>query len=145
MNTLRISPTARGTLVEALHKLVDASGLVITVRGTGGSGDVKHAITRVAPRLAESAEVHANGLIVSEMAHYRMLWGVVRSPAGSLAVLAPTSLYETQPVSEWSHDFRVDVLDPVLGLSAQGYSTGSGGNGAVSEPAFAEAFANAYI
>ncbi|OKJ95673.1 hypothetical protein [Amycolatopsis sp. CB00013] len=144
MTTLSISPAARGTLVEALHKLVDASGLVITVQGTERIGDIKSAIARVAPRLVEKVEVRANGLIVSEMAQYRVIWGVVQSPGGSLAVLTPHSLYENQKVSDWSSFFRVEVLDPIVGLASQGYSTGSGGNGTVSEPAFADAFANAY-
>ncbi len=145
MTTLHISPSARGTLVETLHKLVDASGLVITVQGSTGVEDVKSAIARVAPRLVDKAEVHANGLIVSEMAQFRVIWGVVESPDGSLAVLTPHSLYEGQEVSDWSGHFRVEVLDPVIGLSSQGYSTGGGGNGTVTEPAFAKAFANAYV
>ncbi|MGW4215224.1 hypothetical protein ACWEIJ_45135 [Lentzea sp. NPDC004789] len=145
MTTLRISPTARGTLVETLYKLVDASGLVITVQGFKGVEDVKRAIAQVAPRLVEKAEIHANGLIVSEMAQYRVIWGVVESPGGGLAVLTPHSLYENQEISDWIRNFRLEVLDPIIGLSGQGYSTGGGGNGTVTEPDFAEAFANAYV
>lgn len=144
MFALEVSPRAKGTVVETLHNLVNVSGLVITVQGSGSVDDLIRAILRVAPRLSEDHEVLANGLITSQVGAYRVIWSAVRFPGGSLAVLVPASSFEGQDVGTWTGHFMREVLDPVYSLSSLGYWTGGGGRGTVIERAFAEAFKNAY-
>ncbi|MBZ9596719.1 MULTISPECIES: hypothetical protein [Streptomyces] len=144
MYDLVLSPHARGTAVETLHRLVEAAGLVTTVQTSIGLNETIGAIVEVAPRLSEDHEVRADGLIVSRVGMYRIVWGVVRHPAGSLAILTPMPGYEGQP-SDWTGHYMREVLDPVLALSGRGHRTGGGGNGSVTDPEFARAFQNAYL
>ncbi|MGW0839069.1 hypothetical protein ACWD26_02715 [Streptomyces sp. NPDC002787] len=141
---LTLSPPARGTVIESLHGLVGASGLVTTVQTTVGLNDTIGAIIEAAPRLPEDHEVKANGLIVSRVGMYRIVWGVVSHPDGSLAVLTPMPAYEGQP-SDWIRHYMREVLDPVMALSGRGHRTGGGGNGTVTDPEFARAFREAYV
>jgi hypothetical protein len=141
---LMLSPHARGTAVETLHGLVGASGLVTTVQTSVGLDDTIGAIIEAAPRLSEDHEVMSNGLIVSRVGMYRIVWGVVSHPNGSLAVLTPMPAYEGQP-SDWIRHYMSEVLDPVMALSGRGHRTGGGGNGSVTDPEFARAFGEAYV
>lgn len=145
MFSLLIGPQAQGTPVETLQKLVDATGLVITVQSRNSLGETAQAIVDVAPRLSEHHEVRPDGLIMSHVGMYRIFWGVVMYPGGSLAILVPLHGHEGQNPSDWVSHFRDEVLDPVTGLSRSGYSTGGGGNGYVDDHDFAEAFLQAHI
>ncbi|MEU1348813.1 hypothetical protein [Streptomyces sp. NPDC005776] len=145
MFSLAIDANAHGTRVESLYRLVDASGLVVTVHGSGDQSETARAIHEAAPRLSDDHEVRANGMILSTMAQYRMFWGVVGYPGGSLAILTPMSLYEAQDRHDWIRHFMHDVLDPVNALAGRGYRVGGGGNGTVSDSDFAQAFARAYV
>lgn len=145
MFRLSVGPQAQGTPAETLQKLVDAAGLVITVQGRSGLGETVEAIIGAAPRLSEDHEVRPDGLIMSRVGMYRVFWGVVSYPAGSLAVLLPLPGHDGQDSSDWAGHFRREVLDPVLALSQRGYSTGGGGNGHVDNREFAEAFRHAYV
>ncbi|QYX80539.1 hypothetical protein [Streptomyces akebiae] len=144
MYDLTLSTHARGTVIESLHGLVGASGLVTTVQTTVGLNDTIGSIIEAAPRLSEDHEVKANGLIVSRVGMYRIVWGVVSHPDGSLAVLTPMPAYEGQP-SDWIRHYMREVLDPVMALSGRGHRTGGGGNGTVTDPEFARAFREAYV
>ncbi|HKS50175.1 MAG TPA: hypothetical protein VJT49_34720 [Amycolatopsis sp.] len=145
MFQLEIGPGARGSLVETLHKLNDVAGLVITVQGSGNVDETIGDIVGVAPRLAEDHTVSADGLIVSRAGSYRVLWGVVSWPGGSLAMLTPLAGHEGQEIGDWTRHFMKEVLDPVRALSGRGYSIGGGGNGQVGESEFAQAFREAYV
>ncbi|WP_244162817.1 hypothetical protein [Streptomyces bungoensis] len=109
-----------------------------------GPDDTTGAILEAAPRLAEDQDVRPNGLIVSRVGTYRIVWGVVSHPTGSLAVLTPLPAYEGQP-SDWIRHYMGEVLDPVMALSGRGHRTGGGGNGTVTDPEFARAFGDAYV
>lgn len=145
MHYLTIAPQAHGTLVETLKDLVNTAGLVTTVQSTIGLTETVGAIVAAAPRLSEDHTVQANGLVVSQVGIYRMVWGVVRYPSGSLAVLTPMSSHEGQNHLDWISHYRTEVLDPVLALSGRGFRTGGGGSGSVTDLEFAQAFRNAYI
>ncbi|MER7271137.1 hypothetical protein ABT344_22900 [Micromonospora carbonacea] len=145
MFPLELSQQAKSTPVETLHRIVGAVGLVITVQGSGDLGRIVGDLVTVAPRLAEDHEVRADGLIVSRVGLYRVFWGALRWPGGSLAILAPLSLHDRQEVSEWTRHFMREVLDPIRTLSQQGYSVGGGGNGMVTEEGFSRAFQQAYV
>jgi hypothetical protein len=145
MYPLEMPPGADGTPVQILHALVDAAGLVITVQGAGDLDGTVGAIVTAAPRLAEDHEVKGNGLIVSRVGSYRVVWGAVRCPGGSLAVLTPHPYSEGRDDSGWTGHFIREVLDPVQALARQGYSVGGGGNGMVTERGFHEAFRRAYV
>ncbi len=144
MHYLTLNPQARGTVVEKLHSLVGVSGLVTTVQTSVGLDDTIGAILQAAPRLSEDHEVMSDGLIMSRVGMYRIAWGVVSHPGGSLAVLTPLPAYEGQP-SDWIRHYMSEVLDPVMALSGLGHRTGGGGNGSVTDPEFARAFAAAYV
>ncbi|MEU8046533.1 hypothetical protein AB0B71_20600 [Micromonospora echinofusca] len=144
MFPLELAHQAKGTPVETLHKLVGAAGLVITVQGSGELGEIVRDVVAVAPRLAEDHEVRADGLIMSRVGLYRVFWGALKWPGGSLAILVPLSLHDGQDVSEWTRHFMNEVLDPVRGLSRRGYSVGGGGNGMVTERDFCHAFTQAH-
>ncbi|GAA5170333.1 MULTISPECIES: hypothetical protein [Amycolatopsis] len=140
MFELILDPRAVGTPVETLHKLVGAAGFVVTVSGTAPAGTTERAILTAAPRLAEDRDIRTDGLSTSRIGMYRVFWGVVPHPSGSLALLVPLAGEDG-----WVHHFRVEVLDPVQALAQQGYSTGGGGNGAVTDAGFAQAFRQAGI
>ncbi|MEU2053397.1 hypothetical protein [Streptomyces bungoensis] len=124
--------------------MIESSGLVTTVQTSVGPDDTTGAILEAAPRLAEDQDVRPNGLIVSRVGTYRIVWGVVSRPTGSLAVLTPLPAYEGQP-SGWIRHYMGEVLDPVMALSGRGHRTGGGGNGTVTDPEFARAFGDAYV
>ncbi|MEU1467391.1 hypothetical protein ABZ434_04115 [Streptomyces sp. NPDC005761] len=145
MFSLAIDANAHGTRIESLYRLVESVGLVITVHGSGDPGETTRAIHEAAPRLSEDHEVRADGMILSTMAQYRMFWGVVGYPGGSLAILTPMSLYVAQNRRDWISHFMREVLDPVNALAGRGYRVGGGGNGTVSDSEFAQAFARAYV
>ena len=145
MYPLVLGPHAHGTLVETLYQLVDVSGTVLTVQTSIGLNETIGAILEAVPRLAEDHEVRANGLVVSKVGLFRVIWGVVRDRNGSLAVLVPTSLYETQDLSDWVSHYRREVLEPVQALAERGHRTGGGGNGQVTDERFAQAFQSAFI
>lgn len=145
MFSLAIDANAYGTRLESLYRLVDAAGLVITVHGSGDQNETTRAIFEAAPHLSGDHEVRANGMILSTMAQYRMFWGVVGYPGGSLAILTPMSLYEAQDRRDWIGHFMREVLDPVNALAGRGYGVGGGGNGTVSDSGFAQAFSRAYV
>jgi hypothetical protein len=145
MFSLVIGKNAHGTRIESLYRLVDEVGLVITVHGSGDSNETGEAIFEAAPRLSEDHEVRDNGMILSRVGMYCITWGVVSHPGGSLAILTPLSLYEGQNRRDWIGHFMREVLDPVHALSSRGYRTGGGGNGAVTDFEFAQAFACAYV
>ncbi|MFH8886188.1 hypothetical protein [Streptomyces californicus] len=144
MYDLMLSPHARGTTVEQLHRLVEASGLVTTVQTSIGVDDTVSVIVEAAPRLAEDHDALSNGLVMSRVGMYRIVWGVVSHPGGSLAVLTPLPGYEGQS-SDWIRHYMREVLDPVTALSGHGHRTGGGGNGTVTEEEFARAFREAYV
>ncbi|MEU5446808.1 MULTISPECIES: hypothetical protein [Streptomyces] len=145
MYDLMLGPHARGTAVEQLHRLVEAVGLVTTVQTSIGVGDTAGVIVEAAPRLAEDHDVLSSGLIMSRIGMYRIAWGVVSHPGGSLAVLAPLPGCEGQQSSDWIRHYMREVLDPVMALSGRGHRTGGGGNGTVAEEEFARAFREAYV
>ncbi|PWR10181.1 hypothetical protein DKT68_09910 [Micromonospora acroterricola] len=145
MFQLDIDRSARGAPVETLHKIVGGWGLVITVQSSGDLEAIIGAIVGAAPRLSEDHEVRADGLIVSRVGYYRIFWGAVRYPAGSLAILAPLPLHENQDPRDWIRHFRIEVLDPIQALSHQGYAVGGGGDGMVTEREFCQAFKTAYV
>ncbi|GGS28036.1 hypothetical protein GCM10010269_78310 [Streptomyces humidus] len=145
MFKLAMREDARGTRIESLCELVDAAGLVITVHGSGDLNETRRAIFEAAPRLSEEHEVRANGMILSRVGSYRIFWGIVSHPGGSLAILTPLSIYEGQDRSEWISHFMREVLDPVNSLSSRGYRIGGGGDGSVTDFEFAQAFAHAYV
>ncbi|MFE7574611.1 hypothetical protein ACFU5Z_07735 [Streptomyces sp. NPDC057521] len=145
MFSLTIGAHAHGTRIESLYRMVDTSGLVITVQGPGDPAGTAGAVFAAAPRLSDDHEVRENGMIVSTLAQFRVLWGVVGHPGGSLAILTPFSLYETQDRRDWISHFIRDVLDPVKALDGRGFRVGGGGNGTVSDSAFTSAFAHAYV
>ncbi|WP_433393855.1 hypothetical protein [Micromonospora sp. KLBMP9576] len=144
MFALEMTPGARGTAVETLYRLVDAVGLVITVQGSGDLEQIVGDIVRAAPRLQEDHEVGASGLITSRVGLYRVVWGALKCPGGSLAVLVPLSGYEGQNTSDWTRHFMHEVLDPIQALSTRGYSVGGGGNGRVTRQDFCQAFKHAH-
>ncbi|MFJ8402856.1 hypothetical protein ACIQ9K_20550 [Streptomyces microflavus] len=145
MFNLTIDAKAHGTRIESLYRLVDSAGLVITVHSSGDPNGMTRAIFEAAPRLSEDHEIRANGMILSTLAQFRMFWGVVGYPGGSLAILTPMSLYEAQDRHDWIRHFMHDVLDPVNALAGPGYRVGGGGNGTVSDSEFAQAFSGAYV
>lgn len=145
MYNLITAQHARGTVVETLQKLVEAAGLVTTVQTSVDLDETIGAIIDAAPRLSEDHKVEPNGLIVSRVGMYRMVWGVVRHPGGSLAILTPMPAYEGQNPSDWTGHYMREVLNPVLALSNRGYRTGGGGNGSVTDQEFAQAFQHAYV
>ncbi|MGC5286243.1 hypothetical protein [Micromonospora sp. DT231] len=144
MFPLELAHHAKGTPVETLHKVVGAVSLVITVQGSGDLGQIVGDLIEVAPRLAEDHEVRADGLIISRVGSYRVFWGALKWPGGSLAILAPLSAYEEQDVSEWTRHFMNEVLNPIQTLSQRGYSVGGGGSGRVTERDFCRAFQQAH-
>ncbi|MBJ7902460.1 hypothetical protein [Streptomyces sp. DSM 110735] len=144
MHDLTLGPDGRGTLVELLHQLVTSAGLVTTVQTSTGIPETVGQIVEAAPRLSEDHEITSGGLIVSRVGMYRIVWGVVSHPGGSLAVLTPLPGYEGQ-TSDWTRHYMHEVLDPVLALSKRGHRTGGGGNGAVTDEEFARAFREAYV
>ncbi|WP_353900221.1 hypothetical protein ABUL04_30850 [Micromonospora harpali] len=145
MFPLELAHQAKGTPVETLYRIVEAVGLVITVQGSGDLDRIVGDVVTVAPRLAEDHEVRADGLVMSRVGLYRVFWGALRWPGGSLAILAPLSLHDRQDVSEWTRHFIREVLDPIQTLSRQGYSVGGGGKGMVTEEDFCRAFQQAYV
>ncbi|UZK54992.1 hypothetical protein NEH16_13350 [Streptomyces drozdowiczii] len=54
-------------------------------------------------------------------------------------------MYETQNKRDWISHYIRDVLDPVNALAGHGFRVGGGGDGTVSDPEFARAFASAYV
>ncbi|QWF80991.1 hypothetical protein [Amycolatopsis sp. CA-230715] len=140
MFDLVLSEHARGTPVETLYKLVGASGLIITVCGPHDPADTTRAIIRAAPRLLEDHDDRTDGLVMSRVGMYRIFWGVVGFRGGSLALLVPSPAHEQQDYSDWTRHFMAEVLDPVMALSGEGYSTGGGGDGFVTDAEFARAF-----
>ncbi len=140
MFDLVLVPEARGTSAEVLHKLVEACGLVITVCGTRQPAETMRSIYDAAPRLADDQEVRADGMVLSRLAMYQVFWGVVGFEGGSLALLVPLPEDDGQGDSDWVRYFRTDVLDPVIALSRSGFSTGTGGQGSVTDADFAQAF-----
>ncbi|MFI8194669.1 hypothetical protein ACIF8T_39210 [Streptomyces sp. NPDC085946] len=130
--------------METLHKLVETAGFVTTVQTSISLEETIGTIVEAAPRLSEDHEISPSGLIVSRVGMYRIIWGVVRHPGGSLAVLAPIPEDEKRSPN-WTSHYRREVLDPILALSHHGHLTGGGGHGAVTEEEFARAFRNAYI
>ncbi|MGW1125686.1 hypothetical protein [Streptomyces sp. NPDC002526] len=145
MFSLTIGAHAHGTRIESLYRLVDRAGLVITVHGAGDPAGTAAAVFAAAPRLSDDHEVLADGMILSTLAQFRVLRGVAGYPGGALAILTPHSLYEKQDRRDWIGLFMRDVIDPVKAVAGRGYRVGSGGNGMVSDSAFAEAFASAYV
>jgi hypothetical protein len=145
MFNLTIGQHAQGTPVETLHKLVDATGFVVTVRSSNGLSETIDAIAGAAPRLLEDHEIQPDALIMSRMGMYRVFWGVVHCPDGSLAILVPLAGYDGQDNRDWNRHFLQEVVDTVRSLAASGYSVGSGGNGLVSDGDFARAFSQAHV
>ncbi len=144
MYSLAMDAHAYGTRKESLYRLVDATGLVITVQGSDGPEEMTKAIFAAAPHLSGDRDLRTDGMILSTMAQYRVFWGVVGYPGGSLAILAPLSLYEAQDRRDWIRHFMHEVLDPVNALAGRGYRVAGGGNGTVSDSGFAQAFARAH-
>ncbi|MEU9420605.1 hypothetical protein [Streptomyces sp. NPDC051000] len=145
MFSLTLAPQAHGTLVDTLRQLVDASGLVITLRSPEGLEATVGAIVEVAPRLSEDHDIKGNGLIVSRVGMYRVVWGVVRCPGGSLAVLAPLPEEDRSEYDGWARHFRIETLDPIGTLAERGYGVNGGGNGTVLDGEFARAFSHASV
>lgn len=144
LTQLTLGERGRGTLVETLHGLVHAAGFAVTVRGANDVGQTVRAIVDAVPVLGQDHEVRANGLVVSRVGMYRVVWGVVGSPGGSLAVLTPHYGYEGQDSSEFSGPFMREVVNRVKTLSTAGFSIGAGGQGMVSDEGFALEFGGAY-
>ncbi|MET9927392.1 MULTISPECIES: hypothetical protein [unclassified Streptomyces] len=142
---LTLGQAAYGTRVESLHELVDAAGLVITVHGSGYSHETGSAIFEADPRLSKDHGVRTNGMILSSIGMYSAFWENVGYPGGSLALLAPRSLYEKQNMRDWIGHFRREVLDRLDGLSCRGFRVGGGGDPPVSDSDFAQAFARAHV
>ncbi|WP_235493697.1 hypothetical protein [Streptomyces violaceoruber] len=145
MYDLMLSPHARGTAVEQLHRLVEAVGLVTTVQTSIGVGDTAGVIVEAAPRLAEDHDVLSSGLIMSRVGMYRIAWGVVSHPGGSLAVLAPLPGYEGQQSSDWIRHYMREVLDPSWLCRGVVTAPAEGATGTVTEKEFARAFREAYV
>ena len=145
MVALSTGPQASGTPVETLQKLVAAAGLVITVRSSESVKDTVGAIVRAAPHLTHSHDIRADGLILSTIGLYRVFWGAVHCPGGSLAILVPLPADSGGEVSGWSRNFIGEVLDPVNSLKNSGFVVDAGGNGEVSDAEFARLFRLAHV
>src|SRR5690606_19670605 len=72
--------------------LVHAAGFAVTVRGANDVGQTVRAIVDAVPVLGQDHEVRANGLVVSRVGMYRVVWGGRSQPVSAPPAAASRSL-----------------------------------------------------